>query len=119
MTPVVPVGTVGPGYVPTPSALGVGPKVDGSFDGTTLRLQSEKWQEVTGTGLALMRRISLVGHKVAGSTGAFEGEYQETYWGFTKPGESVTMVGRFKLVQPSFTSGVAGEHKLYLPLIRR
>ena len=121
--PATPVLLAAPGPVaPEPVAvqLAGGPALKGTFNGVTLTLESEPFPLKTSTGLDLLRQFRLVGTKVEGagsifdeatspisttqqatwSGNVFEGEYRETFWGFSAT--PVTLIGRFRLVQPVF-----------------
>lgn len=96
-TPVGP--APGPG-TPTPAAvpLAVGPEVTVTFDGSNLRVESERFAMTTGAGQRLQRQFRLIGVADANDSHRFTGDYRETIWGFgTQP---LTLVGTFILVQP-------------------
>lgn len=95
-TPFVP--TPGPG-TPTPVAqpLDTGPHVTGTFDGTTLTLESEPFALVVG-GKTVTRQFRLVTSAVQSDGARLTGEYRETMTGYgIKP---ATVVGTFELDRP-------------------
>ena len=95
----------------------VGPLVSGTFDGTLLRLESEKFSRVMSSGRTLeedgrvlpertaTRQFSLVSTEVRADTDRTDrvdlvGEYRETIWGLTP--QPITVVGTFSLWRPVF-----------------
>ncbi len=110
-TPVGP--TPGPG-TPTPRAtpLGIGPRVTGTFDGTTLTLTSEQYELLIAPARRLAngytipeqkvtRQFSLVG-TVRNGGNTVTGEYRETVWGYGK--QPSTAIGSFTLNRPVFVN---------------
>jgi uncharacterized repeat protein (TIGR01451 family) len=90
----------------------VGPLVSGTFDGTTLRVESEKFVWVISAGRTLptdgrilpesrvTRQFSLVSTDVHTTGAQLDGIYRETVWGI-RP-DPVTVVGTFSLQRPVF-----------------
>jgi len=117
-TPVGP--TPGPG-TPTPAAvpLAVGPAVSVTFDGTNLRVESERFAMTTGAGQRLQRQFRLVGTADGGDIHRFTGDYRETIWGFGP--QPLTLVGRFILVQPQVGGSTTppGAERVFLPRMQR
>ncbi len=89
--------------------LAIGPRVSGTYDGTTLRLQSERFSIVMsperkpGGGQTISerrvtRQFSLTSTSVDEAGAKLSGEYRETLWGFDiKPS---TVVGAFAVDTP-------------------
>ncbi|MCW5852228.1 MAG: hypothetical protein KIT87_19295 [Anaerolineae bacterium] len=112
--PATPSGaTPGPG-TPRPGAtpLGIGPRVTGTFDGTTLTLTSEQYTLLLAPAKRLTngytipeqrvtRQFSLVG-TVQNEGNTLTGEYRETVWGYGQ--QPSTAIGRFTLNRPVFTN---------------
>lgn len=112
--PATPSGaTPGPG-TPRPGAtpLGIGPRVTGTFDGTTLTLTSEQYTLLLAPAKHLIngytipeqrvtRQFSLVG-TVQNDGNTLTGEYRETVWGYGQ--QPSTAVGSFTLNRPVFTN---------------
>ncbi len=125
-TPIV--APPGPG-TPTPVAqpLDTGPRVTGTFDGTTLRLESEPFSLVVG-GKSVTRQFRLVTSSVQNDGQRFVGEYRETITGYSlKP---ATILGSFDLARPAATATppplpsvtptrAPGGNKIYLPLMEK
>lgn len=115
--PATPSGaTPGPG-TPRPGAtpLAIGPRVNGTFDGTTLRLTSERYELLISPSRRLIngytipeqkvtRQFSLVG-TVQNNGDILSGEYRETVWGYGQ--QPSTAIGRFTLNRPAFTQFTA------------
>jgi hypothetical protein len=133
-TQAIPTATATATATSTPAAvkLAVGPRVTGVLtvltDGITLTLLSDQFPLKTSTGLNLLRQFRLVGRKVerngsifdeesdqtstptmtpmpAGGgwiSDVYEGEYRETFWNLGAT--PVTLIGRFRLVQPVFVT---------------
>jgi hypothetical protein len=135
VTPVLP--QPGPGTPtpdPDPEELAIGPRVTGTFDGATLRLESERFSMVLSPEERLdngqlipeqrvTRQFSLTSTAVQDGGATLVGEYRETMWGFLL--QPSTAVGEFTLKRPVF-GGVAGptptperDHTIYLPLVGR
>ena len=89
-----------------------GPSFTGSYDGSTLILESERVSLVSA-GQRLMRQFRLEGSLTQGEVRRFSGEYRETLWGYSL--QPLTIVGTFSMewaapvMRPS----------LYLPMIIR
>ncbi|MFQ5593147.1 MAG: hypothetical protein ACE5HA_03260 [Anaerolineae bacterium] len=134
VTPILP--PPGPGTPtpnPEPEELDIGPRVTGTFDGVTLRLESERFSLVLSPEQRLAdgqlipeqrvtRQFSLSSTAVQDDGATLAGEYRETVWGFGL--EPSTAVGVFTLSRPVFgiVSGptpVPVRYRLYLPLISR
>ena len=125
-TPIV--APPGPG-TPTPVAqpLDTGPRVTGTFDGTTLRLESEPFSLVVG-GKTVTRQFRIISSSVQNDGQRFTGEYRETISGYAlKP---ATVLGTFDLARPAATATppplptvtptrAVGANKIYLPLLER
>jgi uncharacterized repeat protein (TIGR01451 family) len=91
----------------------VGPLVSGTFDGTTLHVESEKFSWVVSAGRTLptdgrvlperraTRQFSLVSTEVHTTGAQLDGIYRETIWGI-RP-DPVTVVGTFSLHRPVFS----------------
>jgi hypothetical protein len=107
----------------------VGPLVSGTFDGTTLRVESEKFFWVVSAGRTLptdgrvlpesraTRQFSLVSTEVHTTGAQLAGIYRETIWGI-RP-DPVTVVGTFSLHRPVFPESWSGGFDIYLPLVLR
>ena len=79
--------------------VAVGPSVSGTFDGTTMRLESEPFT-TEASNEQVTRRFQLVSDPVEEGMVRLTGEYRETIWGFgVWPN---TAVGRFRLQRPVF-----------------
>ena len=103
----------------------VGPRVSGTFDGSTLRLESETFSQVMSPKRTLQdgrilperratRQFRVVSTWVLTDGARLEGEYRETVWGLTP--QPVTIVGTFDL----FAAPQKVElENLYLPLVMR
>ena len=101
-----PVGlVVQPGQpVPAPVTVKTGPNVQGTFDGTTLNVQSEKVNLVI-SGRPVRRQFRITGSLNPGNANELIGEYRETLWGYSpKP---VTMLGTFVMRRPLQTNTFA------------
>lgn len=111
--------------------LKIGPYVNGTLDGATLTLQSER-VKLELAGQQLWRQFQLIGTMDA--TGAtLTGEYRETLWGYAR--QPVTMIGSFTLQRPDYSgavtppsstptpipppSGAGGNQQVFLPVVRR
>jgi hypothetical protein len=102
----------------------VGPLLSGTFDGTTLRLTSEKFTRVLSERRLLpedgrilperrvMRQFRLVSTEVQTDGIRLEGEYRETVWGLLP--QPVTVVGTFGLNQ---VAPVLEFEDIYMPLV--
>ncbi len=114
-TPVAP--TPGAGTpTPAPQPLGVGPYVNGTFDGTTLRLESEPFSLVVG-GKRITRQFRLVTTVVPTDGGRLVGEYRETMSGYAL--RPATVLGGFDLSRPATGPTGSGRYSIYLPLVSR
>jgi len=98
----------------TTTQLAVGPYVSGAFEGDNLRVESERFVQVTGAEQRLMRQFRLIGELADLDT--FTGEYRETVWGYGS--QPLTVVGSFTLTRVSGLS-VNMSHRIYLPVITR
>jgi len=86
---------------PAPSTVKTGPHVQGTFDGTTLNVQSEKVSLVI-SGRPVQRQFRITGSLNPGNANELIGEYRETLWGYNpKP---VTMLGTFVMRRPAQTN---------------
>jgi hypothetical protein len=107
----------------------LGPLVSGTFDGTTLRVESEKFFWIVSAGRTLptdgrvlpesraTRQFSLVSTEVHTTGAQLAGIYRETIWGI-RP-DPVTVVGTFSLNRPVFPESWRGGFDIYLPLVLR
>ena len=110
VTPVgLPVGQGTP--TPTPQPLAIGPLIQGSFDGTTLRMLSEPFsmnlneQRQLNDGRILRagritRQFRLITTGVQNDGATLTGEYRETIWGYAS--YPSTVIGTFTLQRPIF-----------------
>lgn len=80
-------------------SIEIGPYVSGSFDGTNLRVESEKVSLVV-SGQAIQRQFRLTGTSTADDGSEMSGEYRETLWGYTSA--PVTVIGTFRMERPVF-----------------
>lgn len=146
ITPVLP--PPGPGTPtpnPQPEELAIGPRVTGTFDGVTLRLESERFSMVLSPEERLddgqliperrvTRQFSLTSTTVEDDGATLVGEYRETIWGFLL--QPSTAIGEFTLKRPVFgaiatptpgtptpttpvTPTPERDHGIYLPLVGR
>jgi len=114
---VTPVGpTPGPGTPsPAPQPQDIGPRVEGSFDGTTLRLVSNPFS-MSLNGRQITRRFSLDTTSVEDDGATLSGTYRETIWGYDR--QPSTAVGIFILRRPVY--GLAQLNKrIYLPIVTK
>lgn len=99
-TPVGPTpfpGTPAPGATP----LAVGPKLTGTFDGTTLDLRSEQRVLSIGGKTGVKQQFHLTGTvDRQPNLITITGEYRETIWNYMP--QPVTVIGRFTLHQAIF-----------------
>lgn len=85
-------------------SLKTGPTISGSFDGTTVKLLSERVSIQLG-GQSIQRQFQISG-TISQSTDSqssgsqFSGQYRETLWGATR--EPVTVIGTFTLQRPTY-----------------
>ncbi len=112
---------------PAPAPLKIGPRVSGTFDGSTLRLESERFilDDPRIVGVRLQRQFRLTGNATwRAEVVLLEGEFRETVWGYAP--EPLTIVGSFTLSQALFptptpvstTSPSPGDNpRIYLPMI--
>jgi len=109
---------------PAPVALKTGPKVQGSYDGTQLTLQSEVFS-LQVSGRTIQRQFRLIGTRRDANGNTFAGEYRETLWGYaTVP---LTVVGEFTLDRegvplaalPNVGGGGNTSSKIFLPMAQR
>lgn len=77
----------------------IGPYVDGAFDGTTFRLQSERVTQMV-TGQPVTRQFRVDGTVSADGT-TLTGEYRETLWGYAP--QPITTIGAFAFKRPDYT----------------
>jgi hypothetical protein len=98
---------VGPTPFPGTPALGVtplpvGPKLTGTFDGTTMNLRSEVLNRMIG-GKSVRQQFELIGVvERPGNLITFTGEYRETIWGYMP--QPVTVLGAFVIYQVVFNT---------------
>ena len=90
---------------PAPAALKIGPYVQGSFDGTTLSVQSEQVTLVVD-GRTVQRQFSLTGTLKPGDANTLIGEYRETLWGYAS--QPLTVLGTFTLSRPLTQQSASG-----------
>lgn len=101
-------GTPRPGATP----LAIGPRVAGTFDGTTLNLTSDRYEMLMAPARTLIngytipeqrvtRQFSLVG-TVQDNGSTLRGEYRETVWGYGQ--QPTTAIGTFSLNRPGFVN---------------
>lgn len=81
------------------ASVKIGPFVNGSFDGATLTLQSERVAMVV-SGRTVQRQFRLIGASSTGDGSVVKGEYRETLWGYMSG--PVTVIGEFTLARPVF-----------------
>ncbi len=81
--------------------LKIGPNVNGSFDGTTLTLVSERVAATLG-GQPIERQFRLSGTIIANDGSRISGEYRETLWGAAH--QPVTVIGAFTLQRTVFAT---------------
>lgn len=100
-TPVViaPLSTAQPTLAPV--ALKIGPYVQGTFDGSTLTVQSEKTTQVVA-GIPMQRQFRIVGTLKPGDPNTLIGEYRETVWGYGP--QPLTVLGQFEVSRPFVSS---------------
>ncbi len=126
-TPVA--ATPAPGQAtPAPAALKIGPQILGTYDGTTLNVQSEQLALVV-SGRPVRRQFRLIGTRRDTAGNTIAGEYRETLWGYSSV--PLTVVGEFTLSRvgvPLPTSVVGGGGggggggsgtKVHLPIVFR
>ena len=95
----------------TLDSIGFGPSITGSFDGSSLTLESERVSLVSA-GQPMMRQFRLEGSVSQGDVSQLNGEYRETVWGYGL--QPLTIVGTFSL---NWSTPPAERH-IYLPVIR-
>ncbi len=81
------------------ASVKIGPYVSGTFDGTTLTVQSER-VAATVNGQTIQRQFRLTGTSGTSDGSQVTGEYRETVWGYTSV--PVTVIGAFTLQRPVF-----------------
>ncbi len=84
----------------TPVPLTIGPRVQGTFDGTTLQLDSEPFALMLNDR-PVTRRFRLISTTVSDEGATIEGQYYETIVGYAK--DPSTVVGVFSLQRPIFS----------------
>jgi len=109
--------------------LAIGPRVSGTFDGVTLRLESDRFEILLSPEQRLAdgqliperrvtRQFSLTSTDVQNDGALLVGEYRETLWGFDiKPS---TVIGEFALTRPVVVISIptpSVDQKLFLPAI--
>lgn len=85
------------------TGIKIGPLFNGSFDGTTLTVQSER-VAMTVSGRSVQRQFRLIGTSSGGDGSTIKGEYRETLWGYMSV--PVTVMGNFTLLRPVFDDTV-------------
>lgn len=107
--PLVAPGT--PTAVPKTELMDVGPRVTGSYDGTTLEIESERFSILLSPKRTLAdgqvvperrvtRQLRLTSGAVSEEGALMEGEYRETLWGYDI--WPSTAIGSFTLRKPVF-----------------
>ncbi len=95
-----PIATPFPGTPsPTPQQVGLGPSVTGTFNGTTLELESESFEQNVA-GQKVTRQFNLVATQVQKGGEVLVGTYRETIEGYSP--QPSTVVGTFTINRPSF-----------------
>lgn len=89
---------------PAPVVLKTGPNVYGTFDGTTLNLQSERVNLVVA-GRNVQRQFRITGALKPGDSNVLVGEFRETVWGYAA--QPLTVLGNFVINRPPML-GVPG-----------
>ena len=79
---------------PAAVALAIGPYVQGTFDGSTLSLQSDVVSMIVA-GRTVQRQFRITGTLKPNDADSFTGEYRETVWGYTA--QPITVLGVFTL----------------------
>ena len=90
-----------------------GPSLTGSFDGSTLTLESERVSLVSA-GQHLMRQFRLVGEVALDNKNHYSGEYRETVWGYGL--QPLTIVGTFNL---DWSAPIPVNRSLYFPIVKK
>ncbi|MEZ4677797.1 MAG: Ig-like domain-containing protein [Caldilineaceae bacterium] len=90
--------------IPGRGVTDVGPKVLGTFDGTTLTLESERFSS-TVSGREIVRQFRLISNDITAEGGMITGDYRETLWGFAI--EPSTAMGQGQLARPNALKLVA------------
>ena len=102
------------------TSLSVGPYLTGSFDGTTLHVESEQVSDMLA-GRNIKRQFRLIGTLAADTPNTLRGEYRETLWGYAR--QPITVIGTVVLNRATIGTQVANpgntQRVLYLPMIRR
>jgi len=113
---VTPVGpTPAPGTpAPAPQPQAIGPRVQGTFDGTTLRLVSNPFS-MSLSGRQITRRFSLDGTSVEDDGATLNGTYRETIWGYDR--QPTTAVGAFILRRPVYGLTQQLNKRIFLPIV--
>jgi hypothetical protein len=108
--------TPAPG-TPAPAAqpLDVGPRVSGTFDGTTLNLLSDQFS-LSLDGRVVKCQFRLTGTKVQAGDVILQGQYRETLTDYAQ--EPSTIVGAFSLRRPVYDFTYS-QNPIYLPVVLR
>lgn len=77
----------------------IGPLLNGSFDGATLMVQSERVSMVVSER-TVQRQFRMIGTSSNADGSVISGEYRETLWGYMSV--PVTVIGAFTLSRPVF-----------------
>lgn len=90
--------------IPGRGVVDVGPAVRGTYDGTTLKLESEIFSALV-SGREIVRQFRFISSDIKAEGGLLTGDYRETLWGFAI--EPSTAMGQGRLARPGALTLVA------------
>jgi hypothetical protein len=85
-----------------------GPAVNGTINGQTLTLTSERFQTMLD-GEIIERQLRLIGQVDAANENIIVGEYRETFWGLTD--QPSTAIGAFTLQRPAVNAATVDNNR--------